>query len=600
MTKPLRGIILPFLLIVFTAQANYTTPGTGATYSLQDLVANSAGDVTFLADAYLVNDTITISANDVLSITTDATLRFAVGTFLDINGTIIINPLQGVLFTAQNATAGFLGMRINASPASVLRKLTFEYAVSLRITDCSIPVDDCTIQFNNNNASTSFGNGAIVLTRSNALITNSRFLSNQRAAIQGGANINNAPTISNCLFMNNNTTNQNVPQINLGATGTDTAKILNNQLLRASTRSGGIGFLPLGETRTVISGNLIKNNRYGITLNGGSNINALISYNVIDSNNTEGNPLLGGSGISFSGGSATSHQNAIVTGNYIRWNLWGITIGPTSTGGGAMPNLGNLQNADTTDDGKNWIYGNTNASTPDIQLYNNNVDDIMAQNNYWGSNDPVAIEAGIFHRPDNSTLGLVNFTTYRTLPVRLIDFQATLAANKVTLIWRTSTENNSDHFSIEKSTDGQLFTPIARVAAAGYTATTRAYRFVDENISGRKQYYRLKLVDKDGRFKYSQVVLVHSGNEKQMAFTVHPTAFTGSQALNSQVTTTTDQIVTLEWITTNGRVLQRSTKNLIAGSNSFALNPDIALPQGIIYVRCTSAEINQTIALLKY
>jgi hypothetical protein len=597
MMKFLSCIITGFLLLSSSAYANYTTPGTGGKYSLDDLVTNSGGDVIY-SDAYYVNDTIIISTTDTLLINSDAVVKFAGGTFFDVNGTIIVNPPTGVLFTAQNNATGYLGMRLNASIASSLKKLTFQYAVSLRLSDCSIPIDSCTFQFNNNNASTTFGNGAIALFRASPMITNCKFLNNQRAAIQGGANISNAPRIINCLFMDNNTTNQNVPQINLGATGTDTAKILNNQILRASNRSGGIGFLPVGDLHAVISGNVIKNNRYGITLNGGSNINALISYNVIDSNNTEGNPISGGSGISFSGGTATSHQNSIVTGNYIRWNLWGVTISPTSSGGGAMPNLGNLGNADTTDDGKNFIYGNTNSTTPDIDFYNNNVDDIMAQGNYWGSNDPAFIEARIFHDPDNSALGLVNYSSYITLPIELILFNANWASNSVTLSWRTASENNSEYFKIEKSLDGRSFSAIGREAAAGHSSTAKDYRFVDRNMVQAKQYYRLQMMDKDGRFKYSTVVVVNPAEIKASA-KLYPTVLTGSQPLTAEILSPKPQTIIISLFSIDGKLLQKISRPILAGSNSFSIYPADGVTKGLLQVRVMGENLEKVFSILK-
>ncbi|HEX2627618.1 MAG TPA: hypothetical protein VHM26_01355, partial [Chitinophagaceae bacterium] len=305
--------LLCLLLIAFALHSaskanNYFTPGTGVKWTLDQLVANSGGDVTFSGGVYNVNDTIFISQNDTLNITADAIVKFATNSYLDVNGVLLINPPTGVTFTAQNTTNRYLGMRLDSTDGTRINKLTFEYASSLRIADCAPVIENSIIRLNN--SVTTMGNGAIALFRGRPVINNCQFLDNQRAAIQGGANIANAPRITGCLFMGNNTTNQNVPQINLGVSGLDTVFIINNQILRASTNSGGIGFLPVGgDVRTIIKGNVIKNNRYGITTNGGSNINAVISYNQIDSNNTQGNPNLGGSGISFSGGSASSHQN---------------------------------------------------------------------------------------------------------------------------------------------------------------------------------------------------------------------------------------------------------------------------------------------------
>jgi len=498
MKKILYFLFLAFLFVP-ASFGIYNTPGTGVKWNLNDLVTNSGGAVTLNGIEFNVNDTVKVSLSDTLYITSNATVRFAANTFLNIRGTLIVNPPTGVLFTAINTTTGYLGMRIDTSSSTLLRKLTFEYAVSLRISDCNPTLDSCIIQYNNNSASTSFGNGAIAVFRANPTITNCQFLNNQRAAIQGGSNIANAPKIINCLFMGNNITNQNVPQINLGQTGTDTVLILNNQILRASTNSGGLGFLPIGTVYARITGNVIKNNRYGMTFNGGSNINAMVSYNVIDSNNTQNNPNLGGSGIAFTGGSATSQQNTIVTGNLIRWNLWGITIQTRS-----RPNIGNILNADTSDNGKNQIYGNTNSTTPFIDLYNNSVDTIYAQNNFWGTIIPDSVEARIFHFPDNNALGPVYYTPF-ILPVELVSFTAIPLKNEILLNWKTATEVNNYGFSVERYSNSK-WSSIGFVAGHINSLEPIVYSFKDSNPLAGKTQYRLKQMDLDGSFKYSDIV----------------------------------------------------------------------------------------------
>jgi len=516
----IRTLAFAFLLscLGFNASAAYSTPGTGVHWTLDSLVAYANGDVTHSGGGvYNVYGTIFISANDTLSISSDATVMYAGGTHMDVNGVLLIDPPTAVVFTAQSISSGFNGLRIDSSNATVLRNFTLEYAVSLRINDSSPLIDSSTFQYNNNGTSTSFGNGAISLFRSSPVITNSQFLNNNRAAIQGGSNIANAPKIINCLFQGNNTTNQNVPQINLGASGTDTTKILNCQILQASTNSGGIGFLPTGTLRTVISGNLIKNNRYGITLAGGSLINALISYNVIDSNNTQNNPNLGGSGIAFSGGAAGNHQNSIVTGNVFRGNLWGITILNR-----AKPNLGNLTNADTTDDGKNEFIGNTNSMTAYIDLYNNTVDTIYAQNNYWGTTSAATAEDRIFHYNDTTSLGFVIYEPIQTtapLSVILEHFGAVKEGNTVALEWATSAEKHLSHFNIQRSTDGNRFTTVARVDATG----DGNYNYTDvPETNNTRLYYRLKAVNRDGSHSFSKTVSLQWGGMSSISFAPNP------------------------------------------------------------------------------
>ncbi len=594
--KKIYVLAFCFLSITSTAWANnYATPGTGVKWTLTDLVANAGGDVTFVGGEYFVNDTIFIVLNDTLTITNNVVVKFIVGSFLDVNGTLIINPPTSVKFTAQNASTGFLGMRIDSSNTTVLRKLTFEYANSLRLFDCTIVIDSCMFRYNS--PVTTFGNAAISLFRSNPNITNTSFLDNQRAAIQGGSNINNAPKIINCLFQGNNTLNQNVPQINLGATsatGSDTVKIINNQILRASTNSGGIGFLPIGNVYALINGNIIRNNRYGLTFNGGSSINAVVSYNVVDSNNTQNDPNLGGSGISFTGGSATSHQNTIVTGNIFRANLWGITIQNF-----AKPNLGDLSNTDTTDDGKNQFINNTNATTPGIDLYNNSPDPIMAQNNYWGSASAATIENKIFHQPDNSALGLVTYTPFITaLPVGIKQFVLVADKNNALLTWQTATEENSSFFIIEKSNNGQIFVAIGYTNANGIASI---YRYTDFNALQNEAtiYYRLKMIDKDGKFAYSPIVSIkNKGDLNTGTVKVYPTVVTPSQAFSVVITSNKQQRFSIQFINTVGQIISTTTGSIEKGKNLIIVKPNQALPKGYLYLVVKSEDFMQTFGVI--
>ncbi|MEO6949452.1 MAG: T9SS type A sorting domain-containing protein [Ginsengibacter sp.] len=589
--KKLSILFIAFFFYSYSAIANYSTPGTGVNVTLNYLVANSGGDVTLVGGEYYVNDTIIISTNDLLSIFSDVTVRFAANTYLGINGTIIINPPTGVKFTAQNNSAGYLGMRLDNSIGSYLHKLTFEYATSLRISDCNVGIDDCTFQYNNNSSSTSFGSSAIVLFRSNSVITNSRFLNNGLAAISGGANIANAPQIIGNYFEGNNTSNKNVPQINLGASGSDTTRILNNTILRASTRSGGIGFLPIGSLQAIVSGNLIKNNRYGLTFNGGDNINAIISYNRIDSNNIEGNPALGGSGISLTGGGASTHQRPIITGNIFTANLWGITIQ-----GGSIPVLGNLSNADTTDDGKNYFINNTNNSTPGIDFYNNTVNPIYAQNNYWNTNDPTEVESKIFHFNDNPALGLVNYSNF-ILPVGLVYFKGEKIENDVLLKWQTASEDNSSHFELQKSNDGKTFETFASKDAAGHSSIVNNYQVIDKDVQGL-QFYRLKMVDKDGKSKLSSIIKIVGIKQDFSISTIYPTVINGTQKIYADIESLKPAIVFVQVINAAGQIIQREKKEFQAGKNQLSISITDQR-SGIYFIKIMGNGITNTVPVLK-
>lgn len=97
------------------------------------------------------------------------------------------------------------------------------------------------------------------------------------------------------------------------------------------------------------------------------------------------------------------------------------------------------------------------------------------------------------------------------LPITLSHFSANKLGERSTkLDWRTSSEINSSHFEIQRSVDGIEWAHLGDVAAAGNSTSTRSYDFIDDKLPlGRSKnqifYYRLRMVDQDGAFKYSDI-----------------------------------------------------------------------------------------------
>ncbi len=599
----MKKIYAAFLvtLITFTVKANYFTPGTGVKYSMNDLVTLSGGEVILNGAEYNVLDTIFISLNDTLEIANDVTVKFSTGSMFDVNGVLIINPPNNVTFTAIQTEQGYWGVRLDSSDASYLKKLTMEYALNLRITDCKPTIDSCIFQYNTKTTNANF-TGAIQLFRASPIIKNSKFLSNFRAAVTGGANISNAPKIYNCDFIGNVTQNENRPQINLGATssnGADTVKIINNRIIgNGYLMSGGIGFLPTGNVYAIIKDNIIRKNRYGVTYNGGTNINSVTSYNVIDSNNIQNNAAQGGSGIAFSGGSASSiGQNSIVTGNIFRANLWGITIQ-----GRSKPNLGNIANTDTTDDGKNQFINNINSGTGFTQfdLYNNTPDNIEAQNNYWNTDLISEAEDKIFHNYDNTSLGIVNYAPILTsaqLPLKLISFKANSNNENIVLQWQTSNEVNVSHFEIERSINGTEFSYVGSMNAIN--KDINYYSYSDKNTTGsRTLYYRLKMKDLDGKFEYSPVIKIIT-DKKDKGIKVYPNIITNSSNITAEVYSNNEDKISITLVNAQGQRMYNVSENIQSGNNIILLPINTNLPKGMYYLQFSGKEISKTIKLVK-
>ncbi len=104
----------------------------------------------------------------------------------------------------------------------------------------------------------------------------------------------------------------------------------------------------------------------------------------------------------------------------------------------------------------------------------------------------------------------VAITELSPLPVELTSFDAKAIAGKVNLNWTTATEINNYGFEVERSFDGSSFFTVGFVRGNGTTTEPRAYSFMDElAVNGTETiYYRLKQVDYNGAFQYSDIVSV--------------------------------------------------------------------------------------------
>ncbi len=94
------------------------------------------------------------------------------------------------------------------------------------------------------------------------------------------------------------------------------------------------------------------------------------------------------------------------------------------------------------------------------------------------------------------------------LPIELAEFTVKSDDNKTAqLAWTSLTENNSSHYEIERRTDNEDFAYVGAVAAAGESLEEINYTYEDDisKVSGNYVYYRLKMVDKDGSYEYSEV-----------------------------------------------------------------------------------------------
>ena len=114
-----------------------------------------------------------------------------------------------------------------------------------------------------------------------------------------------------------------------------------------------------------------------------------------------------------------------------------------------------------------------------------------------------------------------SFTATAPLPVILSDFKAGFDGNQTLLRWKTSSEQNSDYFSVKRSLNGSDFSEIGRVPAAGNSNADRFYSFADKKIpsSSKYIYYLIMIADKDGKTQYTATRMIVNGSARQRLIT---------------------------------------------------------------------------------
>lgn len=120
------------------------------------------------------------------------------------------------------------------------------------------------------------------------------------------------------------------------------------------------------------------------------------------------------------------------------------------------------------------------------------------------------------------------------LPVTLLSFTGEQQGKTNLLKWVTSQEINTSHFELERSANANSFSVIKSVLAAGNSSIAINYLSADEHPFTGNNFYRLKMVDADGKYKYSNVVLLRMlDNDVLLSVFPNPTADKLNIALSS-------------------------------------------------------------------
>ena len=198
----------------------------------------------------------------------------------------------------------------------------------------------------------------------------------------------------------------------------------------------------------------------------------------------------------------------------------------------------------------------------------------------------------------HEAFGMVGtITATGSLPVILsyLNISST-AGNKALLTWKTLTEQNTASFIIKRSIDGDNFTEIARVNAAGNSNTERTYNYTDNNIGTANSYYyyMLEIADKDDRRTLSDIkIFKNNAAVRKLILSLSPNPISSPGHLMLQFNADKAGNMHVQLFDTNGRLIKETDMGADEGINNghFHLGN---LPAGVYKIVFTLDGLKET------
>ncbi len=195
-------------------------------------------------------------------------------------------------------------------------------------------------------------------------------------------------------------------------------------------------------------------------------------------------------------------------------------------------------------------------------------------------------------REYGTEFGCFNLVTQVPLPVKLLGFSGSYFNNATTLNWETVNEENFDRFEIERSSNGSTFSAVGtKQPLPGGFQFKKQYNYFDDlsNVSGSVFYYRLRMVDADGQFKYSNVIMIRREQKAISGLLISPNpVYNGAATIrfNAKTSATVD----IRVMDMTGRTVLQQQNKTYEGNNSIAVNNLDRLQPGMYVLRLINGD----------
>ena len=174
------------------------------------------------------------------------------------------------------------------------------------------------------------------------------------------------------------------------------------------------------------------------------------------------------------------------------------------------------------------------------------------------------------------------------LPVELLDFQCVATKNVVNLTWNVATQINTEGYQIERSTDGgQTFERIGFVKVKIASGKTTAYAFTDDKPIVGTNYYRLKMLDTDGKFDFSPIRSAILRGLDLDKFSIYPNP--ASRSVTVDFNTNRKGRVEIELVDVTGKSILKTQAASEIGTNQFPINVS-KVAEGTYFLKMTDGQ----------
>ncbi|MEI9909546.1 MAG: T9SS type A sorting domain-containing protein [Bacteroidota bacterium] len=190
------------------------------------------------------------------------------------------------------------------------------------------------------------------------------------------------------------------------------------------------------------------------------------------------------------------------------------------------------------------------------------------------------------------------FPQQSALPVRLVSFTGSYLHQKTILNWETEGEENFSYFEIHRSNNNSDYNTIDTKLSACNMNSRQGYLFTDDlsAVSGTMFTYRLKMVDIDGQFKYSDVIMIRKEITSIKGITINPTPIINGMAtvrFTSQAAGSSALSVSV--VDLSGKIVLQQQNKVYEGNNSISLNGLERLQAGAYILHIANGSEQQSV-----